>query len=398
MLAYMTAKTNQRIQSIDFLRGIIMIIMALDHTRDFFHQAAFTGNPLDPATSYPALYVTRWVTHFCAPTFVFLSGLSAWLQGQRKTKTELRRFLIKRGLWLIVFNLTIMTFIVSFDIYFTLFDLDTLWAIGTGMIVLGLLIGLPWRYVLIIGLLIFFGHNLLDFFERSAKGNLPVWYKLLHQPGFAPLWGNHSLFIFYPFLPWAGLALLGYCCGRLFTEFEFPQRKKKLVALGIVTIVFFFLLRALNIYGDPVPWSGQKSTLATIFSFMNVQKYPPSLLYLCATMGPMLIFLGLAKNSDRWFHKTVSIFGRVPFFYFAIHFLILHIVATIAYLSRGHSLAEGMKGSSTLDFKFVMPGEGVSLLAVYGVWLSLVLVMYPLSKAYDRYKTNHRDKWWLSYL
>lgn len=389
---------SKRILSIDFLRGIIMIIMALDHTRDFFHVDAFTGNPLDPATTYPILYFTRWVTHFCAPTFVFLSGLSAWLQGQRKTKKELQFFLITRGLWLILFDVTVMELAATFDIRFGIIILETLWSIGAGMVVLGLLVRLPFRFVLAIGLIIFFGHNLLDFAERARTIAVPAWWKLLHQPGIIPLWGNHSLFVFYPFLSWAGLALLGYCCGWFFTSYDFPQRRKILVGLGLSAVLFFVVLRMLNFYGDPIPWKQQSTPLQTFFAFMNVQKYPPSLLYLTATMGPVLVFLGCAKSNNSRLQKVVSIFGRVPLFYFVIHFIILHLAETIIYFLRGHSLAEGMKGIPGIPFKYVAPGEGVSLLAVYGIWILLVLVMYPLSKWYDNYKTNHREKWWLGYL
>ncbi len=389
---------SKRIQSIDFLRGIIMVIMALDHTRDYFHVAAFTGNPLDPATTYPALFFTRWVTHFCAPTFVFLSGLSAWLQAQRKTKKELRLFLITRGLWLIFFDLTIMTLIVTGDIYFSVFILETLWSIAAGMIILGLLINLPFRAILAIGLIIFFGHNLIDFAERARTTPVPVWWNLLHQPGFISLGKNHSLFIFYPFLPWAGLTLLGYCCGKFFTEYEFEQRRKILIRIGIAAIVFFFALRAINVYGDPVPWQTQKTGLATFFSFMNVQKYPPSLLFLFATVGPVLILLGLIKNNDSRFQKVISVYGRVPLFYFAVHFLILHIAEIIVYFLRGHTVAEGLQGAPGVPFKFIMPGEGYSLLTVYGIWVLIVLLMYPISKWYDNYKTMHKEKRWLSYL
>ncbi|MEO8771030.1 MAG: heparan-alpha-glucosaminide N-acetyltransferase domain-containing protein [Ferruginibacter sp.] len=390
--------TSKRIESIDLLRGLIMIIMALDHTRDFFHRDGLSGNPLNPATSYPILYFTRWITHFCAPTFVFLSGLSAWLQGQRKTKQQLGLFLIKRGLWLIVFDLTIMSLVLTADIHFDFFVLETLWSIGAGMVLLGLLIRLPFKIILAIGLIIFFGHNLLDFAERTQMGNLPIWWKLLHQPGMIPLWSNHNLFIFYPFLSWAGLTLLGYCCGKLFTDTEPQQRKKVLLGIGGAAVLFFIVLRAINIYGDPIPWSMQKNSMATFFSFMNVQKYPPSLLFLCATIGPVLIFLALIKNTKIKLAKIIAVYGRVPLFYFVVHFFILHALQIITYLSRGHSVAEGMKGLPGLPFKFAMPGEGFSLWVVYIIWITIVIVMFPLSKWYDKYKTNHKEKWWLSYL
>ncbi len=389
---------KDRIQSIDLLRGLIMIIMALDHTRDFFHKEGLTGDPLNADTTTSILYFTRWITHFCAPTFVFLSGLSAWLQSQRKTKKELSRFLISRGFWLIFVDLTIMSLGLTADIHFSYFVLETLWSIGASMVILGLVIRLPFNVILALGLIIFFGHNLLDFAENVREGNVPIWWSLLHRVNIVPLWGNHSLFIFYPFLSWTGLMLLGYCCGKLFTDTTPERRKKILRTTGITAILFFIALRWTNIYGDPRPWVEQKTTLKTFFAFMNVQKYPPSLLFLCATVGPGLIFLALVKNTGSKLVKVISVYGRVPFFYFIVHFYILHIATVIMYLSRGHSLAEGMAGIPGLPFKFAAPGEGYSLAVVYAIWVAVVIIMYPLCKWYDNYKTNHKEKWWLSYL
>ena len=396
-MALLSVPPAKRIQSIDFLRGIIMVVMALDHSRDFFHSAALISKPLDPATTYPALFFTRWITHFCAPTFVFLSGLSAWLQGQRKTKKELQWFLITRGLWLIVFDLTVLTFILTADIHFGMFLLETLWSIGAGMIILGLLINLPFRLILSIVLLISFGHNLLDFAKRNSMSGLPPWWKLLQQPGFIPLRKGHGVLVLYPFLSWAGLTLLGYCCGRLFTESKFAQRKKILVGIGVSLIVFFVIVRTINVYGDPGHWQTQSTVVKTFYSFMNVQKYPPSLLFLCATIGPVLILLALLENIDNRFQRIISVFGRVPFFYFAVHLLILHTVQIIIYLTR-HSLSEGMKGAPGAVVKFGAPGEGYSLPAVYAIWFSIILLMYPLCKQYDGYKRHNKNKWWLSYL
>jgi uncharacterized membrane protein len=388
----------KRIESIDLLRGLIIIIMALDHSRDLFHKNGLTGNPLDPATTTPVLYFTRWITHFCAPTFVFLSGLSAWLQGRRKTKKELSRFLISRGLWLIFIDLTVMSLALTADIHYGLFVLETLWSIGAGMIILGLVIRLPFNVILMMGLLIFFGHNLLDFAEKARSGNVPLWWNFLHRPTMTPLWDDHRLFIFYPFLSWAGLMLLGYCCGKIFTDMDSSGRKKILLWTGAGLLVFFVALRATNIYGDPGYWSQQTNALTTFFSFMNVQKYPPSLLFLCATIGPVLIFLAFIKNTGSKPARIISVYGRVPFFFFIVHFYILHIAAVITFLARGHSLEEGMKGVQGLPFKFAIPGEGYSLGVIYIIWIAVVIAMYPLCKRYDRYKTAHKEKWWLSYL
>jgi uncharacterized membrane protein len=394
-----TLNQNQkRIASIDLLRGTVMIIMALDHSRDLFHKSGLTGDPLDPATTTPILYFTRWITHFCAPMFVFLSGLSAWLQACRKTKKELSRFLITRGLWLIFIDLTVMSLALTGDIHYGFFVLETLWSIGVSMVIIGLVIWLPFTIILTMGLLIFFGHNLIDFAEQSRGGNVPLWWSFLHRRTIIPLWGDHNLLILYPFLSWTGLMMLGYCCGKLFTNTEPQRRKKILLWIGGGALLLFVALRVINVYGDPGQWSQQKNELATFFSFMNVQKYPPSLLFLCATIGPGLIFLALIKNTGSRLVKIVSIYGRTPLFYFIIHFYLLHIIAVICFLSRSHSLAEGIKGVPGLLFKFAIPGEGYSLGIVYGIWMIVVIVMYPICKWYDRYKTNHKEKWWLSYL
>ena len=389
---------SKRIESIDLLRGLVMIIMALDHTRDFFHNQALTGDPLDLATTTPFLYFTRWVTHFCAPTFVFLSGLSAWLQSRRKTTKELSRFLISRGLWLVLIELTVISLGITGDIHFSLFVLQTIWSIGISMVILGLVIWLPFNMILLIGLLILLGHNSLDFAEASRKGDVPLIWHFLHRPTVIPLWGNHMLGIFYPFLSWAGLMMLGYCCGRLFTDVETERRNKILLWMGIGSLIFFAALRATNIYGDPGQWSSQKNTLYSFLSFMDVEKYPPSLLYLCATIGPGLIFLSIVKDTGSWFSKIIKVYGRVPFFYYILHFYLLHSISIACYLSRGHNITEGMKGVPGIPFKFSVPGEGYSLWVVYGVWLAVVIALYPLCKWYDKYKTDHKEKWWLSYL
>jgi uncharacterized membrane protein len=395
----MLPHTNQqRIRSIDLLRGIIMIIMALDHTRDFFHTEGMTGDPLNPDTTYPALYATRWITHFCAPTFVFLSGLSAWLQSARKSKKELSLFLITRGIWLIVVDLVIMSFAFTADVNYSFFILETLWSIGAGMVILGLMIYLPFPVILATGLMIVFGHNLIDFAERSRSTPVPLWWNLLHQPTVKPLGDGHNLFVLYPFLPWAGLMMLGYCCGKLFTMMDAEKRNRILLWTGVAAIVLFLVVRFINVYGDPRPWQEQATGMKTFFSFMNVQKYPPSLLFICATIGPMLIVLSLLKKVESRFARFAIVFGRVPLFYFVVHFYILHLAQIITYLARGHSFSEGLKGVEGLPFKFAAPGEGFSLAIVYLLWIAVVLLMYPICKAYDRYKTKHKEKKWLSYV
>ena len=357
---------KKRIEIVDLLRGLVMIIMALDHTRDYFHREAFTGDPLDPATTTPFLYFTRWITHFCAPTFVFLSGISIWLQSQRKTKKELSVFLITRGLWLVLIEITVMSFGISGDIHLSAIFLQTIWSIGISMIILGLFIWLPFRVVLAAGLLIVLGHNALDFAEQDRQGQVPLWWSFLHRPTFISLGGGRTLGVLYPFLPWAGLMMLGYCCGKIFTAIQPPQRNRTLLWMGIGALLLFILLRAIDVYGDPLHWSEQRNDLFTFLSFMNVQKYPPSLLFMCATVGGALIFMALVKNTGSRLAKIISVYGRGPFFYYIIHFYLLNLLHIIFFVARGHSFAEGAKGIPGFPFKFAIPGEG------YDLWVDVL--------------------------
>jgi uncharacterized membrane protein len=389
---------SKRIGSIDLIRGIVMVIMALDHSRDFFHREAFTDNPLNLATTTPFLYFTRWITHFCAPTFVFLSGVSAWLQSRRKTKSELSKFLITRGLWLVILEFTVLSLGVSADIHFGTITLATIWAIGISMVILGLVIWLPFKFALALGLLIILGHNSIDFAEAYYKGNVSFGWHLLHLPGVFPLAANHSLLVLYPFLPWTGLMITGYCAGKIFTAYDEQARNKMLLRIGIVLILLFILLRFADIYGDPLRWEEQKNLLYSFLSFMNLQKYPPSLLYMCATIGPVLILLSLIKNTTGRLSKIFIVYGRVPMFYYILHFFTLTIIRIVLYISRGHSMEEGMTGVPGIPFKFITPGEGYDLWVAYALWIAVVVALYPLCRWYDRYKTTHPEKKWLSYL
>jgi uncharacterized membrane protein len=390
-------KTSYRIDSIDLLRGLIMIIMALDHTRDFFHKAAWIDEPTNLATTTPILFFTRWITHLCAPIFVFLAGAGAYFQSLRKSKKQLSDFLIKRGLWLLFIEIVVINFAFSFDVHYTMIALQTIWSIGISMIVLGLMVWLPFRAILAIGFIIVFGHNALDFYERNLKASPGWWYDLLHHQGFYKLWGNHNLLILYPFLSWSGLMMLGYCFGKLYLQSEGDKRKKALLWLGFGVIAFFVVLRYTNKYGDPDPWSTQKSSVFTFLSFMNVHKYPPSLLYMCATVGIGILFLAFAGNVKNRVTKFITVYGRVPFFYYVLHFLLIHLISSICYLARGHTFAEGLKPTG-LPTLFVAPGEGYSLFTVYIIWICVVLSLYPVCKWFSDYKQRHREKWWLSYL
>ena len=388
---------KSRIQSIDLLRGLVMIIMALDHTRDFFHTTAFTQDPLNPETTTPVLYFTRWITHFCAPVFVFLAGTSGYLQSLRKSKKELSLFLIKRGLWLVLLEMTLITFSFSFDIYFNVIALQTIWSIGISMIVLGLFIWLPFPVIFMCGLAIVLGHNLLDIYEKDRLV-FSMGYSLLHRPGIFHLWANHNLLAFYPFLSWAGLMLLGYCFGKLLYNNEGIQRKKVLMWLGLGVIVFFIVIRILDVYGDPDVLNNNDKPLNSLYSFLEVSKYPPSLLFMCMTIGPAILFLAFFDKVQGRVVRIISVYGRVPFFYYILHFYLIHTVAMLLFFARGHSVAEGTKNAANVIPNFLLPGEGYSLLVVYGIWIAIVVSLYPVCKWYDNYKTNHKEKWWLSYL
>lgn len=387
---------SSRIESIDLLRGIIMVIMALDHTRDFFHIGAME-NPLDLSTTTPVLYATRWVTHFCAPIFVFLSGVSAWLQAQRKSTKELSGFLVSRGIWLILVDLFVITLFTTSNIFYDVFIIQTLWSIGISMAILGLLIWLPFPVILGIGLAIVLGHNLMDAAELG-RTEFPVWWMVTHRGGGIPLFSDKLLFVFYPFLPWTGLMIMGYCAGRVFTVKDEALRSKWLVGAGVGLLLLFALLRLPNLYGNPTEWTVQKSALFSFFSIMDVQKYPPSLLYMCATIGPALIFLGLVRSAGGRLAQVFVIFGRVPMFYYVLHFFTLCMVNIIWFFLRGNSFEAGIKGIEGVPWKFIMPGQGVSLFTVYLIWIGLIIFLYPFCRAYNRYKSAHPENKWLSYL
>lgn len=387
---------RSRIHSIDLLRGLVMIIMALDHTRDFFHAQGFSEDPLNFTTTTPMLFFTRWITHFCAPVFVFLSGASIYLQSLRKTKKELSLFVIKRGLWLVLVEIIVVNFAFSFDIYFSAVGLTTIWSIGISMIILGLFIWLPFPLILVSGIIIVFGHNLLDLYEKGRE-SFSIWYSLLHRVGFYPLHENFTLLVMYPFLSWAGLMMLGYCFGKLIYKFEGVERKKVLLWLGLAITAFFIIIRIADFYGDPDVINGTDKPLDSVYTFLEVAKYPPSLLFMCMTIGPAIIFLAFFDKASGAVARFISVYGRVAFFYYIIHFFLIHIVSTIFFLLRGKSFAEGIYINGDYP-NFIKPGEGYNLFIVYLFWIGIVAALYPLCKWYDSYKTRNKEKWWLSYL
>lgn len=391
--------TKSRVQSIDILRGIVMIIMALDHVRDFFHIGAFQSDPIDPATSHPTLYFTRWITHLCAPTFVFLAGTSSYLVGLRKTKAALSSFLIKRGLWLILVEVLVVTLALTFNPLYNMLVLQVIWAIGISMVILGLVVRLPYAAIFTIGLIIVLGHNLLDYPEAAAPNRqLGFWWDLVHGSRFAayPYAANHIVLIVYPFLPWTGLMLMGYSAGKLFTDqFSSLQRRKILFYIGAGLILLFLVLRFINAYGDPVPWTTQANTTRTIMSFFNVNKYPPSLMYTSITIGISLIGLALLENVQNPAVEFAKIFGRVPFFYYVLHFFLIHTITVILFYLSGYGAKDIV--SPQVPFLFRPVQFGYPLWVVYLIWVGIILLLYPLCKKYNAYKSTHHQ-WWLSYV
>lgn len=388
---------HKRVQSVDILRGLVMVIMALDHVRDFFHIGAMTSDPLDPASTYPALFFTRWITHFCAPVFVFLSGVSARLAGVKRTRPELSRFLISRGIWLVVVEVLVVTLGITFNPFYNVIILQVIWAIGLSMILLGLLVRTSTKVIGIIGLVIFLGHNITDLLP-PAEGALGTLYNLLltTRAGIIPLGDGYFIYALYAAIPWAGLMMLGYVTGYYFFSSVNPSvRRRSLLLLGIAAVLLFILLRLINGYGDPAPWEPQKDGLATFFSFLNVSKYPPSLMFSLITLGPALILLSFLERIENRFTEILSVYGRVPFFYYVLHFYLIHFLTVIAFFATGHNWSQVV--DPNIPFWFRPVNFGYELWVVYLIWLFVVVVLYRPCVWFGRYKKAHKQ-WWLSYL
>lgn len=393
-----TAISKQRIYSIDVLRGIVMIIMALDHVRDYFHYTAFTDSPTNLATTTPLLFFTRWITHFCAPTFVFLAGISAFLMGQKKTKKELSLFLLKRGCWLIVVEIGIVTLGWTFDPLYHTLILQVIWAIGVSMMILGLMVWLPANTILIFGMLIIGFHNMLDYEETSRNGHVGILWDFIHHGNFrviqiAP---KHIFLLVYAFLPWTGIMLTGYGLGKIFTAGFVPARRRKILfTMGSVFILLFMILRSINHYGDPVHWYLQRTRLISWLSFLNLSKYPPSLDYISLTVGVAMIVLGLLDRISIKSFSFVRVFGRVPFFFYILHIYLIHVMTVILFYVQGYTAKDILPHNSPFMFR---PDQfGFGLAGVYILWAAVILIMYPLCQWYDNYKTTHKQ-WWLSYI
>jgi uncharacterized membrane protein len=379
-----------RIESIDVVRGVIMIVMALDHVRDFFNNSGL--NPTDPATTTIPLFFTRWITHFCAPVFFLLTGTGAYLSLRRKSKSELSRFLFTRGLWLIFLELTVTRCLgwqFNFDYQVTM--LIVLWALGWAMIVLSVLVYLPVSIVTMFGVAMIASHNLLD----SVQSSNPLW-TILHSPNVILNHAGHVVFVGYPLIPWVGVTAAGYGLGQIYS-WPSARRKAFLLRLGIASTAAFLILRAINFYGDPLPWTTQKSPAFTVLSFLNTTKYPPSLLYLLMTLGPALLFLWAVESATpRWLRPALVI-GKVPMFYYLLHLPLMHLIAVALCYARYGQVHWMFKSPGLGQFPITPPpGWGYSLPIVYLVWACVVLALYPLCAWFAGLK-QRRDDAWLSY-
>ena len=394
----MTALNKPRIESIDILRGVVMVIMALDHVRDYFHYGSFFIDPTNLQTTTPLLFFTRFITNFCAPVFVFLSGTSAFLYGTNKTKPQLFKFLFTRGIWLIFLEIVVNTFIWTFDVTYSLQIFQVIFAIGFSMICLSFLIYLPRKVILLVGIILIAGHNALDNIVMQGQSFQSIIWYFLHQDNALVYGSNHLVILHYPLIPWIGLMALGYLFGSFYKkDFDVSLRKKWLLRLGLGSLFLFVILRGFNLYGDLMPWSVQDTTTKSILSFFKVTKYPPSLLFLCITLGPAMLFLYAFENTKNKITDFFLVFGRVPLFYYFLHMLVIHILAIIGILIFGGNWQDMIVTGKSFMSE-TLKTYGYSLFIVYVVWISVVLLLYPLCKKYMTYKSNNKDKWWLSYL
>jgi uncharacterized membrane protein len=391
-----TAPRRARVESIDVVRGIIMILMALDHIRDFFGNAAV--NPTDPATTTVPLFFTRWVTHICAPGFFLLTGVGAALTLRRLSRGELARFLFTRGLWLIFLEIVIVRDLGwQFNFDYRLTVLNVLWALGWAMIFLSALVRLPAWMVTAIGAAMIVTHNLLDGVQSASLGVLAPLWNVLHAPGVILDDSRHVVFLAYALIPWIGVTAVGYGLGEVY-RWEAERRRRFLLQLGLAAVAAFLVLRTLNLYGDPRPWSAQKSAVFTVLSFLNANKYPPSLLFLLMTLGPILLFLRALDARTPRLLRPALVFGRVPLFYYLLHVPLIHLLAVAVCYAR-YGAVHWMFQSNGMDqFPVTQPpGWPLGLPWVYLIWASVVIALYPLCRWFAGLKRRRGD-WWLSYL
>ena len=375
---------SARLVSIDMMRGLVMVLMALDHTRDYFSNAMFS--PTDLSQTNAAYFLTRWITHLCAPIFMFLAGTCAYLSKTRwnSTTQQLSGYLIRRGVVLIILELTLIRFGWTFNLDYSYGIAQVVWALGWSMIVLAALVYLPGWVVVVFAITLIAGHNVLDSIQPRQFGGLAWLWTVLHIPGNIEYMQCCSLYVFYPLIPWIAVMAAGYCMGPLFLQ-SVEIRQTRFVLLGLTAIMLFLVLRISNIYGDPQPWSPQKSTMMTLLSILKCEKYPPSLLYLLMTLGPM--FIGLALFERAKIHCAGLLlleFGKAPLLFYIIHIFLIHGAAYAITLYRGLPTEWLVNGSAKMPFPTIpSPEYGFDLIYVYVIWLGLLVVLYPVCAAYN---------------
>lgn len=387
-----------RLVSVDAIRGAVMVLMALDHVRDFFHSSAISFNPTDLTKTSPILFLTRWITHFCMPVFMFMSGTGAFLWWQRggHTRRQLAHFLWTRGIWFVFLELTVMQFAYDFNLPSRfLILLLVLWIFGICMLAMSPLVLLPIRWLLVFGLLVIATHDALNGIDASRFGAFAPLWNLIHQPGVFVL-GGKSILSPYTIVPWIAVMTLGFCFGELL-QGDPATRQRISRTIGLSAVAAFVVLRTINRYGNPAPWSVQKSSIFTALSFLNCTKYPASLDFLLMTLGPALLVFAWFDRHPPKITNPLVIFGRVPLFYFVLHFYLIHaLVVLFAFVRYGGSAfnfifnpVPPMGGPAKLfpkDF-------GYSLTVTYMVWLLVVASLYPVCRWYARIKSSGRSKW-----
>ena len=382
----------ERIRALDVLRGLVIVLMVVDHVRWFLSEARF--DPTDAARTTIALFFTRWVTHFCAPAFMLLAGAGAYLSiGRGRTRPELSRYLLTRGLWLLLLEVTVARVGWQFNLDYGYTGLLVFWALGWSMIALAALVHLPARVVAAVGGVIIVGHNLLDGVEPAALGG-PGWlWTVLHRPGVVEMAAGVQLFVLYPLVPWIGVMAVGYAFGAL-VALPSARRDRLFVWLGVGLTLAFVLLRAANLYGDPRPWSGQAEPWRTVLSFLDTTKYPASLLFLLMTLGPAVALLPALERARGWWAEGLRTFGRVPLFFWLLHVPLIHLIALGFSLARYGEVIPWLVRNPPTPLP---EGYGYGLAVVYAVSASVVLLLYPACRWFADLKRRRRDAW-LDYL
>jgi len=390
--------TPPRVAPVDLLRGLVMVIMAIDHVRDFVHAGAMNFPPEDLAQTTAAIFFTRWITHFCAPVFMFCAGLGVWFRAERRGTLEgLSSFLLTRGLWLIALEVAVVQTGLFFDFDRRLVFLLVFWALGMSMIALAALIHLPYRVLVAISVGLIAFHNLADGLQASRFGSFAWVWRVLHQQGVI-VTGGPALFVAYPLIPWIGVMAGGFCFGRIY-RLPAERRRRLLLTIGLLVTAAFLLVRGMNVYGDPRPWTAQRRPLFALLSFLNCTKYPASLSFLLMTLGPALVLLGLMDGARPRERNPLLVFGRVPLLYFVLHIPLAHAIAVgLTALRYGHApflwLPPPSLGTPRLTFP---PDYGFDLWVVYAVTAVVVALLYPICRWFGRLKARRRE-WWLSYL